>query len=87
MKLSFTLKNIRRKTNSKFEFQKLPFWTPEKACFLVFDEKSPQKSFSSCFGLDSALNNRHTNVLLVGIFENALKKLSKTLFLVVINFF
>ena len=47
---------------------------PRKSVFLVFEEK-PQIFFFQVFWLlFSFKNNRHTNVLLVGILENTLKK-------------
>ena len=62
--------------------------------FLVFDQKKTKNVFFFLFRLRFSLkNNRRKNVLLVGIFENALKKNyqpSKTLvllFFAVINFF
>ena len=46
-----------------------------KSAFLVLVENPTKNFFSLCFGLASALKkNRRTNVLLVGIFENAQKK-------------
>ena len=43
---------------------------PPKSAFLVFEENPPQKMFQLWF---SFKNNKLTNVLLVGIFENAQK--------------
>ena len=65
--LPFTLKNKHRITNLKFDFKKVPFWTPKKFLF-GFWRKPPQK-LSLCFGFDSALKQRRTNVLLVGNLE------------------
>ena len=58
----------------KFDFLKVPFWTPEKVCF-GFWRKPPKQFFFFVFRLwFSFINNRRTNDLLVGIFENAQKK-------------
>ena len=54
MKLPFTLNNKRRNTNLKFDFSKVPFWTPEKMLFW-FLKKTPKKFFSLCFSFDSVL--------------------------------
>ena len=53
--LHFTLKNKRRNTNLKFDFKKVPFWTPQKMPFWIFEENPPKNLFSSCFVFDSAL--------------------------------
>ena len=47
---------------------------PRKGAFLVFEENPPKKLFFVFWLWFSLKNNRHTNVFLVGIFENALKK-------------
>ena len=89
---------LHKRTNTEkqirnLSFSKLLFWTPEKACFW-FLKKNPQTIFFFVFWLwFSFKNNRRTNVLLVGIFENTLKESylpSKTpfwLFWAVMNFF
>ena len=58
----------------KFEIRllKIAIFDLRKSVLLDFKE-TPQNNFSLCFLL-SFKNNRHTNVLLVGIFESALKK-------------
>ena len=67
MKLLFTSKNKHRKTNLKFEFLKLLFWTPKKPCF-GFWRKPPQTNLFFMFWLSfSFKNNRHTNVLMVAL--------------------
>ena len=43
-KLPITLKNKRKNTNLKFEYKKLPFWTPEKAGFWFLKKNPPQKN-------------------------------------------
>ena len=61
---------------------------PQKRAFLSFEIKT-QKKFSSYFSFVLA-NNRRTNVILIGIFENAQKKTlltAKLGFLTVNNFF
>ena len=67
-KLPLTIKNKRRNTNLKFEFQNYFIFTPEKARFLVFEEKHPKKIFSSCFGSDSALKTINTQLLFCSVF-------------------
>ena len=72
MELPFTLENKRRNTSFKSTIL-----DPQKSAFLVFVEiENPKKKnffvFRPWF---SFKNNRRTNVLLIGIFENAQKKL------------
>ena len=75
MELPFTLNKKHANTNVKFNFLKVPFWTPEKVRFWFY-KTTPQKHFSLCLGFDSALKTIDTqNVLLISIFENAQKKL------------
>ena len=75
MELPFTLDNKRINTYLKFDFWKVPFWTLEKVHFW-FLKKTPQKIVFFMFRLwFSFKNNRRTNGLLVGIFENAKKNL------------
>ena len=58
-----------------FDFWKVPFWTPEKVQFW-FLKKTPLKIFFFMFLLwFSFKNKRRTNILLVGIFRSAQKKL------------
>ena len=72
--LPFTLKNKRRNTNLKIDLLKVPFWTPEKVHFW-FSKKTPQKiCFFVFWPWFSFKNNRRTNFLLVGSFENTQKK-------------
>ena len=71
--LSFTLKDKRRNANLKFDFWKVPFWTPEEVNFW-FLKKTPPKKIVFVFRLwFSFKKNRCTNVPLGGIFENAHK--------------
>ena len=74
MKLPFTLKNKRIKTNLKFDFSKVLSWTPEKARFWFYKKNPPTNFFLRVVALIRLKNNRHTNVLLFGIFENTLRK-------------
>ena len=58
-----------------FDFWKVPFWTPKKVQFW-FLKKTPLKIFFFMFLLwFSFKNKRRTNILLVGIFRRAQKKL------------
>ena len=41
MKLPFTIKNKRRKTNFKFELKKTMILDTQKSVFLVFEENPP----------------------------------------------
>ena len=66
-KLPLTIKNKRRNTNLKFEFQNYFIFTPEKARFW-FLKKHPKKIFSSCFGSDSALKTINTQLLFCSVF-------------------
>ena len=65
MKLPFTLKSKCRNTNLKFDFKKVPLWTPKKVHFW-FLKKIPQKIVFFVFR-----HKKRTNLLLVGTFENA----------------
>ena len=74
MKLPFTIKNKRRNKNLKFDFQNYFIFTPQKASF-GFWRKTPKKNVFFVFQLwFSFNNNKHTIVILFGIFENAPKK-------------
>ena len=73
-KLPFTLKYKRRNTILKFDFQKVPFWTPQKVPFLVFEENSPPKHFLLCFGFDSALKTIDAQVFFWLVFLKTDKK-------------
>ena len=73
MKLLFTLKNKRRKTNLKFDFKKYHCGPPKKGAF-VFKENPPKKLSFTFWLWFSFKNDWHINVLMVCIFENALKK-------------
>ena len=53
-KLSFTIKNKRRKQIQNSSFKNYNFGPPKKRVF-GFKEKPIQNFFSSCFGFDSAL--------------------------------
>ena len=93
MKLPFTIKNKRRKTNFKFELKKTTILDTQKSVFLVFEE-NPPTNFLFVFWLWFSFKNiRRTNFLSIGIFENAQQKSywpSKTqfwLFLAVNNIF
>ena len=68
MQLPSTLKNKPRNTNLKFDLD------PQKSLFLVFKENLPKKNFFVFRLWFSFKNNRHTNVLLVGILKTPLKK-------------
>ena len=63
----YTIKNKRRNTNLKFEFLKVPFWTPEKEHFW-FLKKTPQKIFSLWFRFDSALKAIDTQMFFWSLF-------------------
>ena len=52
MKLPITLKNKLRNTNLKFDFLKVPLWTPKKVRFWFLKK---DKKNSLCFSFDSAL--------------------------------
>ena len=58
----------------KFKFYNYLFWPPKKPVF-GFEKKPPNNCFFVFWPWFSFKNNGHTNVLQVGIFENALKKL------------
>ena len=89
MKFPFTVKNKCKNTNRKFELNRWLFWTPKKARFW-FLKKKPPKFVWGVFRLwFSSKNNKCTNFLLEGIFENAQKKLLTPFwpFLAVNNFY
>ena len=56
----------------KFKFYNYLFWPPKKPVF-GFEKKPPNNCFFVFWPWFSFKNNGHTNVLQVGIFENALK--------------
>ena len=58
----------------KFKFYNYLFWPPKKPVF-GFEKKPPNNCFFVFWPWFSFKNNGHTNVLQVGIFENALIKL------------
>ena len=67
MKLPFTIKNKPRNTIMKFEFQNY-FFTPQKARFW-FLKKNTQTNICFVFRLGFIFkNNKHTIVILFGIF-------------------
>ena len=73
-KLPFTIKYNRRNTNFKFEFQNYLIFTPEKALFWFLKKNTQKKFFLRVRLWFSFKNNKHTIVILFGIFENAPKK-------------
>ena len=85
----FTLKEQTQKYKFEILILKSTILDPRKSAFLVFEENPQQNLFFVFWLLFSFKNNRRTNVLLGGIFENAQKKLLtiKNTFLAVKNFF
>ena len=85
----FTLKEQTQKYKFEIWILKSTILDPRKSAFLVFEENPQQNLFFVFWLLFSFKNNRRTNVLLGGIFENAQKKLLtiKNTFLAVKNFF
>ena len=72
---SFYIKEQTQKNKFEILVLKTTILGPLKRVFLVFDEKHQQKNFLRVWALIQLKNNRGTNVLLVSIFENTLKKL------------
>ena len=68
MKLPFTMKNKSKNTNFKFEFKTYLIFAPRKERFW-FLKKNPSQNFFFVIRLwFSFKNNKHTNVILFGIF-------------------
>ena len=83
MELPFTLKNKRSNTNLKFDFLKVPLWTPKKCVNGFWRNPPPKKKNSSCFGFYSALKSIDTQMFFWLVFLKTHKKgnwLSKTPF-------
>ena len=64
-----------QKNKFKISVLKLLFWNPKKALFWFLKKNKTKNVFSVFWLWFGFKNNRHTNVLLVGIYEQALKKL------------
>ena len=67
MELPFTIKNKHRSTNLKFDFLKVPFWTPQKVCFW-FLKKPPPQNFFFVYGFDSALKTTDAQMFFWPVF-------------------
>ena len=74
MKLPLTIKNKRRNTNLKFEFQNYFIFTPEKACFQFLKKNTTTKNLSSSFGSDSALKTINARLFFVRYFSKCTTK-------------
>ena len=71
MRLPFTIKNKCKNTNLQFEFKNYFIFTLEKAGFWFLKTTQKKQIFFVFWLWFSFKNNKHTNVILFGIFENA----------------